>query len=358
MSGRPAIPMPPSPRSQPAASPAQRRSSPLGGIKLFAWLRPVVLLRFALVGVGAAVGLALLGVLWPESDPSGGSEAPDALADLAKPPSRAVTVLVIGVDADQLQDPNNKAAPAGAANADALLLLRVNPGGPLQVLNLPTALAVQLPGSSGLKSLGSLYRQGGVALTADAARNLVGLTSTEPDRYLVLSRGALRSLVDGLGALEVNPGSTMVYEDKRQGLKIDLQSGVQRLKGAQVEQLVRYRDPSRPIESRSANQEAVMRSLLRELNTPGRSQDIPALVQSLRGQVESNLTPAEVLSLMAATLKPGQSVSFATVPLAPPPKDAAKDGNKAAAGGSDLRQVAKSAPSDLWPPPAATAAGS
>ena len=82
-----------------------------------------MLLRLALVAVGAGAGFALLGVLWPESDPSGGSQAPDALADLAKPPSRAVTVLVIGVDADQLQDPNNKAAPAGAANADALLLL-------------------------------------------------------------------------------------------------------------------------------------------------------------------------------------------------------------------------------------------
>ena len=343
--------MPSSPTTQPAAGPAPQRRSPLGRKRLVSWLRPIVLLRLALVAMGAGAGFALLGVLWPESDPSGGSQAPDALADLAKPPSRAVTVLVIGVDADQLQDPNNKAAPAGAANADALLLLRVNPGGPLQVLNLPTALAVQLPGSSGLKSLGSLYREGGVALTADAARNLVGLTSTEPDRYLVLSRGALRSLVDGLGALEVNPGSTMAYEDKRQGFKIDLQSGVQRLKGAQVEQLVRYRDPGRPIESRSANQEAVMRSLLKELSSPGRSQDIPALVQSLRGQVESNLTPTEVLSLMAATLRPDQSVSFATVPLAPPPKASAKDSNKAAAGGSELRQVAKAAPSTLWPPP-------
>lgn len=353
MNGRPAIPMPTSPTSPPAAGSAPGRHPPAQGVRPATWLRPAVLLRLALVVAGAAAGFTLLDLLWSKPDPSGGAEAPNALTDLAKPPGRAVTVLVIGIDADQLQDATNKAAPAGPANADVLLLLRVNPDGPLQVLNLPTMLAVQVPGGTGVRSLGSLYRQGGAALTADAARNLVGLASTEPDRYLVLSRGALRSLVDGLGALEVNPGSTMAYEDKRQGLKIDLQSGVQRLKGAQVEQLVRYRDPGQPIESRSANQEAVMRSLLKELNAPGRSQEIPALVQSLRGQVESNLSPSEVLSLMAATLRPGQSVSFATVPLAPALKDTAKKG-----ADSGLRQIAQSAPSALWPPPGGKAAGS
>ncbi|SBO42914.1 LCP family protein [Cyanobium sp. NIES-981] len=302
-----------------------------------------------------AGGLSLLALLWPKPDAVLENQGVRSVSDLAKPPNRPVTVLVIGVDADQLKAATNKAAPPGPANADALLLLRINPGGPLQVLTLPTSLAVKLPGSGGLQSLGSLYRVGGAALTADAARELVGLPRQEPHRYLVLSRSALRTLVDELGSLEVNPNATMQYRDQRQGLTINIQSGLQRLKGAQVEQLLRYRNPARPLESRLANQEAVIRSLLNELSISSRVETLPPLVQKLRGQVESNLTPTEVLSLMAAVLGPDQTVVFAVAPLEPPRKGGTAAPNAkstpGSADGANLRELAKSAPSPLWPEP-------
>jgi LCP family protein required for cell wall assembly len=304
-------------------------------------------LRLGLVALGMVGGLSLLALIWPKPDPGVENQGERSVSDLAKPPIRPVTLLVIGVDADQLRDSSNKAAPPGPANADALLLLRVNPGGPLQVLALPTSLAVKLPGRTGLQSLGSLYRAGGAALTADAVRELVGLPRQEPHRYLVLSRGAVRSLVNELGSLEVNPNATMQYRDKRQGLTIDIQSGLQRLKGTQVEHLLRYRNPDRPLESRLANQEAVIRSLLNELGDSSRVETLPALVQKLRGEVESNLTPTEVLSLMAAVLKPDQAVAFAVVPLEPPRQGGAF---------ADLRELAKSAPTPLWPEPSASPA--
>jgi len=55
-------------------------------------------------------------------------------------------VLVVGIDANQLGESSNQAAPLGRANADALLLLRVSAEEPLQVLQLPSEIAVQLPG--------------------------------------------------------------------------------------------------------------------------------------------------------------------------------------------------------------------
>lgn len=348
MNGRPAIPMPPrpatpSPRSSAApggtAAPARRSRSRSSNAR--------VLLRLALVAAGMVGGLSLLGLIWPKPDPGLENQGDRSVSDLAKPPNRPITVLVIGVDADQLGQATNKAAPPGPANADALLLLRVNPGGPLQVLALPPSLAVKLPGRPGLQSLGSLYRTGGAALTADAARELVGLPRQEPHRYLVLSRGALRSLVDELGSLEVNPNATMKYRDKRQGLTIDIQSGLQRLKGTQVEHLLRYRSPDSPLQSRLSSQEAVIRSLLNELSQSSRVEMLPPLVQKLRGQVQSNLTPTEVLSLMAAVLKPDQAVAFAVVPLEPP---------RDAPAGADLRELAKSAPRPLWPEPSGPAA--
>ena len=93
-----------------------------------------------LAGVGVVAGASLLGMVWPEPEPSGAGRGPESLSDLANLPNRAVTVLVIGLDADQLNAASNNAAPSGPANADALLLVRVNPDGPVQVLPLPWTL--------------------------------------------------------------------------------------------------------------------------------------------------------------------------------------------------------------------------
>ncbi|MCP9890485.1 LCP family protein [Cyanobium sp. Aljojuca 7D2] len=303
------------------------------------------LLRLGAAAAGMAAGLGLLGLVWPEPDRSTEPVRQLSPADLGKAPSRNITLLVIGLDSEQPGDPLNQAAPRGPANADALLLVRVNPQGPLQVLTLPPNLAVQLPGQKRPQSLGSLYRLGGAALTADAVRSLVGLDSGEPDRYLVLGRASLRSLVDGLGSIAANPTRALRYNDKSQRFTVDLQGGLQRLKGNEVEQLVRYRDPARPEDSRQDNHQLVVRSLLREMALPEQLGRLSSLLQSLQNKgVVTNLSQAETLSLLAAGLSHGETVQFTSVPLAP---------SKA---GQPLRQIASSAPNPLWQAPDLSAA--
>lgn len=303
------------------------------------------LLRLGAAAAGMAAGLGLISLIWPEPDRATQPVRQLTPADLGKAPSRSITLLVIGLDSEQPGDPVNKAAPRGPANADALLLVRVNPEGPLQVLPLPPTLAVQLPGQKRPQSLGSLYRIGGPALTADAVRSLVGLDSGEPDRYLVLGRANLRSLVDGLGSIAANPTLALRYKDKTQRFSIDLQGGLQRLKGNQVEQLVRYRDPTRPEDSRQNNHELVVRSLLREMALPEQLGRLSSLHPSLRSKgVITNLSQPETLSLLAAGLSHGETVQFTQVPLAPP------------RAGQPLRQIASSAPDPFWPAPGAQGA--
>ncbi len=307
-----------------------------------------LLKRFALAALGAVVGVSLLNLLWPEPEPSslGGEGLSESISDLANLPSRAITLLVIGIDADEINAPVNGAAPAGPANADALVLLRFNPKGPLQVLALPTSLAVQLPGEKQPQSLASLYRSGGAALTADAVRDLVGLPAGRPDRFLVVSRSALRALVDGLGTVEVNPQRTMRYSDKTQELEIDLQAGLQRLSPEQIEHLARWRDPARPLESRLENHQQVVDSLHQEMRLQGMGANLPELANRLRGQVSTNLTRGEVLSLLAAALRPDTSVSFTTLPLAAPRQSTA-------AKATGLRERKAELPQPFWPEPTA-----
>ena len=294
--------------------------------------------RLGVAAVGVAIGFSGLALLWPKPDRSLDTRPQLTPADLAKPPTRPVTVLVIGIDGERVDEPINGAAPRGPANADALLLVRVNPDAPAQVLSLPPELAVALPGQSKPQALGSLYRFGGTALLGDAVRELVGLDSTQPDRYLVLSRSALRALVDGLGGIEASPPQAMRYRDKSQNFTIDLQAGLQRLQGKQVEELVRFRDPLRPQQSRFDDQQEAVRGLLRAMVQPAQLPNLPGLIGSLKAQVRTNLSETETLSLLAAALGQGEQVQFTAVPLSP-----------AKAGHGALRQLSPTAPQPLWP---------
>ncbi len=299
------------------------------------------LVHLAIAAGGALLGTSLLGLIWPVQDRALAPQPEIGPDTLAARPSRPVTVLVIGSDADRLGAPLNGAAPAGPANADALVLLRVHPQGPLQVLNLPTELAVNLPGQKGPLRLGELYRIGGVALTADGVRELVGLEPPKPDRYLVIPRGALRDLVNGLGGLEISPPRTMSYTDKKQKFTVNLEAGLQQLGGAGVEQLVRFQDRWLGEAGRRTNQQLVQSGLRERMLQPDRLSKLPFLVTQLQGKVETNLSASETLSLLAAGLDERKPVQFTTLPLKP-----AEERHKG------LRQLDPSASQPLWKEPA------
>jgi anionic cell wall polymer biosynthesis LytR-Cps2A-Psr (LCP) family protein len=157
---------------------------------------------------------------------------------------------------------------------------------------------------------------------------------------VVLPRAALRQLVNGIGGLEIDPPRTMRYEDKAQKLKIDLQGGLQQLGGAQVEQLVRYRDRQLGEADRRNNQQRFVIALRDRLRETEPLTVLPGVLRDLEGQVETNLTPLEALSLLAAGLDDQRPIAFASLPL-----DPAKPAH------GKLRQLSSKAPSVLWPEP-------
>jgi LCP family protein required for cell wall assembly len=291
-----------------------------------------VLLTGGMVG-----GLSALDLFWPRPDKAYQAPREITPANLALKPSRPVTVLVVGLDTDRLGAPRNGAAPAGPANADALLLVRVQPDGPLQVVNLPIELAVQLPGIHHPQALASLYRTGGVALVADAVRELTGLQPPSPDRYLVLSRSALRNLINGVGGLEIDPPRAIHYADRSQKLKIDLEAGLQRLGGLGVEQLLRFRDRQRGDGDRRLTHERVEVALRDRMRQTEPLSALPLVIRDLQGKVETNLSPEEALSLLAAGLDDRRSIAFRSLPLDPPRP-----------GQAGLRQLNASSPAAIW----------
>ena len=279
-------------------------------------LRTVLRLGAIALGVGATGWL--LSVLWPEPDRAAkeASTKSEAMTNLAPFPSAPVMVLVVGIDANQLGESSNQAAPLGRANADALLLLRVSAEEPLQVLQLPSEIAVQLPGSDSPTSLSSLWQSGGVALLNDAIQDILGSTQQVPQRYVVMPRSALRSLVDGLGDVDLVLDQTYQHNDQSQGYSINLQAGRQRLNGEKAEQFVRYRPTPLDNANRRNRQQDLILALVDQVKYSSVISTLPLLVSRLDDELDTNLSRREQLSLAAALIASPLPVRITQVPLA------------------------------------------
>ena len=296
-------------------------------------------LRLGAIALGVGATGWLLSVLWPEPDRAA-KEAltkSDAITNLAPFPSAPVMVLVVGIDANQLGESSNQAAPLGRANADALLLLRVSAEEPLQVLQLPSEIAVQLPGSDSPTSLSSLWQSGGVALLNDAIQDILGSTQQVPQRYVVMPRTALRTLVDGLGDVDLVLDQTYQHNDQSQGYSINLQAGRQRLNGEKAEQFARYRPTPLDNANRRNRQQDLILALVDQVKDSSVISTLPLLVSRLDDELDTNLSRLEQLSLAAALIASPLPIRITQVPLAKRVDD------------QILRQVKPDQTLPLWP---------
>lgn len=105
-------------------------------------------IRLLAAGAGIVAGLGTLSLVWPLQDRSAKEDGRPNADALGERPNRILNVLLIGSDADRPGTISNGAAPAGPANSDALLLVHIDPDGPVQVMNLPVEAAVRLPGDA------------------------------------------------------------------------------------------------------------------------------------------------------------------------------------------------------------------
>ena len=284
-------------------------------------------------------------MIWPKPDPM--AAAPPSADDptsLAPLPRRPVTVLMVGIDADGINDPSNRAAPKGPANADSLMLIRISAGEPVQVLQLPTELAVNLPGREKLQSLADAYPIGGVALTADVISEVVGLPEGQPDRFVVISRQALRSLVDGLGEVEVTLNQSYEHKDSAQNYSVNLQAGRQTLNGRQAEQLARFRPEPKNDQARRIRQQKLLEGIHDQLNQPNAIALLPSVIGEVSTQMETDLTPMEIMSLAAAALSSDQPPVISRLELAP------------RTGEQVMRELKANQKLPLWPAPIVDAA--
>ena len=296
------------------------------------------LLRIGAALLGTALAGTALATVWPKPDPVGADvQSSEGSSTLAPLPEQDVMVLVVGLDADTINAASNQAAPKGPANADSLMLVNISTKEPVQILQLPTELAVQLPGIEEMQSLSKTWQHGGIALTSDVVGELIELPANKPDRYLVISRQGLRRFVEGLGDIEVTLNQTYKYEDKSQGYSVNLQAGIQTLNGAQAEQLARHKPKANDDHQRRMRQRLLLQGVHQQLTQIDAITMVPELLSVFSNQVKTDISSKEMLSLMAAAIIAPSPPVITELPLAP------------RAGQQMLRELKPDLSLPIWP---------
>ena len=164
--------------------------------------------------------------------------------------------------------------------------------GQARILGVPRDIGVTITGV-GFTKLVHAYATGGVGRTRAA---VVTLLHVPVAHYFVFSLPALRHLVDLVGGVSIDVEKRMLYNDREQGLFIDLQPGTQMLDGVHAEQYLRFRnDPEGDI-GRIRRQQHFLRAALQALHRPAVWIRLPGVIAAVRADLGTDLTSEQLLN--------------------------------------------------------------
>lgn len=245
-----------------------------------------------------ALGGALVGLWLPMPTQADQSTSPSGIGDLWRSGfryqvSRPINILVMGIDQVPGVPETSKAIFSG--RTDTLLLVRIDPDtGTVSLLSIPRDTRVRIPGY-GFDKINQANVEGGPELVAQTISHNFGYIPI--DRYLRVSTGAFKEIVDLVGGVEVLVPTRMVYEDRTQDLFIDLYPGLQTLDGSQAEQFARFRKDVNGDIGRVQRQQMLIKALRERLTNPSVIPQLPQGIRILQRYIDTNLTLEEMLAL-------------------------------------------------------------
>lgn len=209
--------------------------------------------------------------------------------------TRPVNILVMGLDLPLNLPDGKESSDVFAGRSDTMLLVHLDPDTQsVSVLSIPRDTRVEDP-TLGTEKINYANAVGGPKLSAQVvSRTLNGVSI---DRYVRVSTGAFRELVDLVGGIEVYVPERMEYVDNTQKLKIDLQPGQQLLNGEQAEQFARFRNDENGDIGRVQRQQQVIRALREKISNPAMITRLPQAIELFQKYIDTNLSMEEMLAL-------------------------------------------------------------
>ena len=208
--------------------------------------------------------------------------------------SRPVNILVLGIDGSHQS--SNSSPDLFKGRSDTVLFVNFQPQDKsVSLLSIPRDTQVQIPGY-GTGKINEANYWGGPKLAKAVVQNI--LNQVEVNRYIRVSSGAFRELVDFLGGVEVYISQPMSYQDKTQKLNINLAPGWQTINGEQADQFVRFRGDGYGDLGRVQRQQALMEAILMRLKDPTVLPRIPEIIRIMQKYIDTNLSFEEILTLV------------------------------------------------------------
>lgn len=196
--------------------------------------------------------------------------------------SEGQTTLVLGTD-------------VGGGNTDVIALIKVEEG-VTDVVQIPRDSYIEAETYGPIK-INALYSLGGI----EAVKQEISTHMGRPiQHYIVINLASVRQLGDMLGGLEINVPKRMVYVDNSQGLNIDLQPGLQTLKGNDLEGFLRFRHDEAGDIGRIERQQLALRALFAKLGRPETLMRLPALLMTMGKEVQTDMGPMDLGGMVRA----------------------------------------------------------
>ncbi|MCT0206887.1 LCP family protein [Synechococcus sp. CS-1332] len=191
-------------------------------------------------------------------------------------------VLILGTD-------------VGGGNTDVIATLRID-GNRTSITQIPRDTYIEAE-SFGPVKINALYSLGGI----EAMKREISHRLGRPiQHHLVVNLSSIRQMADVLGGIEVDVPKRMLYEDRSQGLSIDLQPGMQTLRGKDLEGFLRFRHDETGDLGRMDRQQLALKSLFLKLTRPEYLVRLPALMMAARKDLKTDLGPMELGGLITA----------------------------------------------------------
>ncbi len=280
------------PRKQVASRPNPRRVS-----TAFRWLTWGVTFSFVMsLSAGLGATLALVTPFRFLGEKNAPVSLPELFQGGLRGISRPVNIIVMGVDLNLEEPEEGEIYDPFKSRSDTMLLVRLNPEDKrVSILSIPRDTRVEIP-DVGVTKINSANWWGGPDLVTEVVSKT--LNDVQIDRYVRVSTGAFRELVDVVGGVEVFVPFAMEYEDQTQKLKIDLQPGLQELDGDQAEGFVRFRNNNLGDIGRAQRQQILLKALQKKMANPAMLTRLPQILSVLQKHIDSNLSVGEMLALM------------------------------------------------------------
>ena len=183
----------------------------------------------------------------------------------------------------------------GGGNTDVIAAMRVE-GGQTTITQIPRDGYIETEQYGPMK-INALYSAGGT----EALKREISDRMGRPIRHhLILNLGAIRKIADIIGGIEVDVPKRMQYTDNTQGLYIDLQPGLQNLKGRDLEGFLRFRHDETGDIGRMERQQLAVQALFRKLIRPEQLVRLPVLVMLSGNDMQTDMGPMELGGLVTA----------------------------------------------------------